>query len=478
MTLKLEPWQKAWLGSRDDPWLFVTGVFGVLPYGEPNQDGAVQLEFWQDEALKAIRDGKKRISIRSGHGVGKTTFESWLALWAVLTHSDCKVPIAANSQDQLRDVMWPEIAKWYRRLPEPLQKQVDVQAERIVIKAAPDQAFAVRRTATKENSEALQGFHADFLLFLIDEASGIPDVVFEVAAGALSTPGAVVVMCANPTRASGFFYDTHHKLRDRWHTMRVSSEDVPRARGHIEDVIASYGKGSNKYRVRVMGDFPNADDDTVIPLSAVEAAISRDVAPLEFYPIWGVDVGRFGDDSSALAKRQSNKLLEPVKEWLGLDNVQLANLIKREYDNTPKDLQPSEILIDVIGIGAGVVDVCSRIHKLPARGVNVAESPSTDDKFRRLRDELWWMGREWFLERKCSMPQDDKLISELTAPTYDFDVMGKIVAESKKDMKKRGLRSPNKADAFLLTFAGTPRPRPRVSRGKHRAGSSRSSWVA
>ena len=113
-------------------------------------------------------------------------------LWFLLTRQNCKVPVAANSQDQLRDTIWPEIAKWHRQLPEALKAMIDVQAERIVVVQDPEGAFAVRRTASKDNPEALQGFHAEHLLFLIDEASGIPDIVFEVGMGALSTPGAKV----------------------------------------------------------------------------------------------------------------------------------------------------------------------------------------------------------------------------------------------------------------------------------------------
>ena len=217
------PWQRSWLKSKNNPLIFVTDVLGATP--EP----------WQAEALEAV--GKHdRVSIRSGHGVGKTTLQAWLVLWFLLTRQNCKVPVAANSQDQLRDTIWPEIAKWHRQLPEALKAMIDVQAERIVVVQDPEGAFAVRRTASKDNPEALQGFHAEHLLFLIDEASGIPDVVFEVGMGALSTPGAKVVMAGNPTRTSGFFYDTHHSLRNRWHTMHVSCLDVPSAQGHIEDI--------------------------------------------------------------------------------------------------------------------------------------------------------------------------------------------------------------------------------------------------
>jgi len=425
--------------SRNNPLLFVTDVLGITP--EP----------WQAQALEAVGQ-HDRVSIRSGHGVGKTTLEAWLILWFLLTRGNCKVPVAANSQDQLRDTIWPEIAKWHRQLPDALKAMIDVQAERIVVIHDPEGAFAVRRTASKENPEALQGFHAEHLLFLIDEASGVPDVVFEVGMGALSTPGAKVVMAGNPTRASGFFYDTHHSLRDRWHTMHVSCLDVPRAQGHIEDIRIKYGEGSNAWRVRVLGEFPTADDETVIPLELVQGAIGRDVSTLDYYPVWGVDVARFGDDRTAIAKRQANRLLEPIKCWNSKDLMATSGMIKAEYDQIPYDERPSDILIDTVGLGAGVYDRCRELG-LPVRAINVGEAAATRENCMRLRDELWLKGREWFQDQSCSIPPDDALIAELTVPTYTFTSTGKLLVESKADMKKRGLRSPDLADAFLLTFA-------------------------
>jgi phage terminase large subunit len=451
-----EGWQRAWMHSKDRPLLFVTDVLGASP--EP----------WQAEALEAVGQ-HDRVSIRSGHGVGKTTLEAWLILWFLLTRKNCKVPVAANSQDQLRDTIWPEIGKWHRKLPEALKAMIDVQAERVVVVQDPEGAFAVRRTASKENPEALQGFHAEHLLFLIDEASGIFDIVFEVGMGALSTPGAKVVMAGNPTRTSGFFYDTHHSLRDRWQTMHVSCLDVPRAQGHIEDIKAKYGDNSNAWRVRVLGEFPTADDETVIPLELATSAVNRDVASLDYYPVWGVDVARFGDDRTALAKRQANRLLEPVMHWSRIDLMATAGKIKAEYETTHYDMRPTEIRIDAIGLGAGVYDRCKE-QGLPVRAINVGEAAASRENCMRLRDELWFQGREWFQDRLCSLPQDDALIAELTSPTYSFTSTGKMVVESKADMKKRGMRSPDLADAFLLTFAcrerrkverhHRPKPRP------------------
>lgn len=489
--MSLEPWQKAWAVSctKRDPLTFVTGVLGVGFHdpADPGKDNT--LAAWQQEALTALRDGKHRLSIRSGHGVGKTTFTAWIVLFALLCCGpDTKVPIAAGSRDQLRDTIQPEINKWHSRLPPALAAQVDVTIERISIKAAPEEAFAVFRTASKDNPQALAGFHAKNLWFLIDEASAVAEIAFEVAQGALSTPGSVAILTGNPTKAQGYFYDTHHKLRERWYPMRVSSEDVPRARGHIEDVIAAYGKSSNRYRVRVLGEFPTSDDEAVIPLELVLAAKGRDVETSNVWPIWGADIARFGDDTTALCMRQGNTILG-LKEWHGLDGAQVAGRIQALYRETPNHLKPREIVIDVIGVGASVYDIL----RLPGsecastvRGCNVSETPSISDEDHRLRDELWFRGRAWFAERKCHIPKDfpieadskliEKLIAELTAPTYDFTHLGKRVVESKSDMKKRGVASPNIADAFLLSLAGGVYPKDNPHRRRDQINSG--SWMS
>jgi phage terminase large subunit len=433
-------WAVIWAKSARNPRLFVTDLLKATP------------EDWQREALEKIAQ-HDRLSIRAGHGVGKTTFIAWVVLWFMLTRMPYKVPITANSQDQLRDVVWPELRKWRDRLPEPLRNQIVIEAERIWLKGLPE-SFAVARTASKDNPEALQGFHDENLLFVIEEASGIDDVVFEVAQGAMSTPGAKILMCGNPTRTSGYFYDTHHSLRSRWETMRVNSEDVPRARGHIEDVIAKYGKESNVYRVRVLGEFPDSEDDVVVPLHLCEAAIGRKVEPPDLIrPVWGLDVARFGSDRTALAKRRGNVQLEPIKSWRGKDTMQTAGLIAKEYEDADKLDRPSEILVDVIGIGAGVVDRLNELG-LPVRGVNVAESAAVSERFMRLRDELWFKAREWLEAKDSKLCDDQALVGELTCVKYEITSGGKIKVEGKDDLKKRGMQSPDLADSWNLTFAG------------------------
>lgn len=416
-------------------------------------------ELWQGNFLKdvgrAIHEGQRRFSVRAGHGVGKTTVEAWLILWFVLFYRNLKVPVTANSQDQLKDVVWAEVARWHRELPGFLKDMIEVAAERVFIKADPEGAFAVARTARPERPEALQGFHAETLAFFIEEASGIEEIIFETAGGALSSAYSWVFMFANPTRTSGYFYKSHHENRASWRCYHIpcslSSRVDP---NYAVEKAAEYGIDSNVYRVRVLGEFPLSEDDAVIPLGLIEAAVARDVSPSESGIVWGLDVARFGDDSTSLVKRRGNMLLERSREWKKCDLMQTAGIIAKEYAETPLEKRPSAINVDVIGMGGGVVDRLRELG-LPVRGINVAEAASSSpERFMRLRDELWWKARDWFDSRAVTMPNDAALIGELVGPKYKVESSGKLKVESKDDMKKRGIKSPNRADAFCLTFAG------------------------
>lgn len=333
---------------------------------------------------------------------------------------------------------------------------IEVNAERVFVKANPEASFAVSRTARPEKPEALQGFHAETLAFFIEEASGIADVIFETAGGALSSEDSWVFMFANPTRTSGYFHRSHHANRENWRCYHVPSTHSSRVSPrYSEEVASEYGMDSNVYRIRVLGDFPLSEDDAVIPLGLIEAAVGREVQPTDRSGIvWGLDVARFGDDTTALAKRRGNALLAPVQEWKKLDNMQVAGIVAKMFHETPLHLRPASINIDVIGLGAGVVDRLRELG-LPARGINVGEaSPNDPQRYMRLRDELWFAARDWFDAKDCTMPRDDGLMSELVQPKYKIESSGKLKVESKDDMKKRGVKSPNKADAFCLTFAG------------------------
>lgn len=495
--IRLDEHMAAWVTSiqTGDALLFATGVLGFKLPGTPPAPGVFILEPWQVIALKKFSKAWQnrftkpgRLSIKSGHGIGKTAFLSILVLFVMFAGGpDTKIPVVANSMDQLATGMWPEINKWIGKLPEDLRAQIEWQKERVVMRCAPDECFAVRKTASKARPEALQGIHAQTVLAILEEASGIPEETIEAGAGSLSTPGAMCVAVGNPTRASGFFYRTHTdpQLVSAWDRMTVSSESVPRARGHIDDIIRMYGKESNRYRVRVLGEFPTQDDDVVIPLEWIEASKGRPITRSAVWPVWGVDVARFGDDRSVLIRRQGNTLIHAPTVWRNQTGPQLAGQIINAYNNTPVDMQPKEICIDVIGVGASCYDHLT-LEGSPVKyittAVNVAETEAIDSNCRRLRDDLWFRGRKWFQDKQCAIPADlwdvskgadavgaalvEELIAELAMVTYDYSDNGKNVVESKKDMKKDGKRSPDLADAFLLTFAAGVFPREKMNRTK------------
>ena len=424
------------LALHDDPNLFVSQLLKAEP------------QHWQANALNAIRD-HDRVAIRSGHGVGKTALLSWLIIWWLLTHYPAKIACTANTSHQLSDVLWAEIQKWIKALPPGMQRQLEIKSDKIMVSA---DSFAVARTSRKEQPEALQGFHSDNMLFVLDEASGIPDVVFETGQGSMSTPAAKTIMVGNPTRATGFFADAF--TSGRWQTMTVGCADSTTVSDEfVAEMAEQYGADSNIYRVRVLGLPPSDDDDVLIPLSLLEAAVERDVEPELVAPIWALDVARFGTDATALCKRRGNVITEKIRIWRNRDLMETCGAILTEYESTPHGDRPSEIIIDSIGLGAGVVDRLIELD-LPARGVNVAETPALGQKFVRLRDELWFKGREWLEKRDCQIPEDAALINELASVRYRYTSTGKLKIEGKDEMKKRGLKSPDRADAFLLTLAG------------------------
>lgn len=414
--------------------------------------GATPTEQQLDGGAKLVSN--RRVTIRSGHGTGKTAFLAWCVIWFHACYYPAKSPCTAPTKHQLSDVLWAEIALWLRimreRVPD-LADEFEWSSERYCLKSHPQESFAAARTARPESPEALQGFHAANILFLIDEASGVPEAVFQVAEGALSTEGAYVVMAANPTREDGYFYESHHRMRDRWAALHWDGELSPLvSKQYIDDMRLKYGPDSPIYQVRVKGNFATAVDG-VIPLHLCVSAQQREVEPFGDV-VWGLDVARFGDDSTCLAKRRGNTQLEPTREWFGKDTMQTAGMIAQEYNDTPAALRPVSINVDVIGIGAGVVDRLKELG-LPVRGINVAESSSVSDKYARLRDELWFAGREWLDAKDCKLADDQPLIAELTTAKYQILSSGKIKVESKDEMKKRGVASPNRADAWLLTLA-------------------------
>ena len=441
MTSEANPFEEFTLQYMDDPVLFVKEVLGAepLPY--------------QAEFLEAISSGERKISIRSGHGTGKSTSASWAMLWYLLMRFPNKVVVTAPTSGQLFDALFAELKRWIGELPKPIQDLLTVKSDRVELAAAPSEMFISARTSRAETPEALAGVHSDNVLLVVDEASGVPEKVFEAAAGSMSGHNATTILLSNPTRSTGTFYESQTRMAGSWWTQRWSCVDSPLVSDEfVDEMRERYGEESNAFRIRVLGEFPLADDDTIVPFHLVDAAMNRDIEVDEDRrPVWSVDPARFGSDRTAFCKRVGCVITE-IKSWRGLDLMQTVGRVMAEYEALAPSARPSEILVDSIGVGSGVVD---RLRELgaPVRGVNVAESPSMGETYNNLRTELWFKTKAWLEDRSCKLPQDDELLADLTGIRYSFTSSGKMAAESKDQMRRRGLRSPDLADAVCLTMA-------------------------
>ena len=429
----------------NDPELFVKEILKLTP------------DEWQSKVLSWVAQGERRISIRSGHGVGKSSLASWLMIWHQLTRFPQKTVVTAPSHSQLHDALGSEVRGWINVLPDVIKDQLEVLSEQIRLVAAPSESFISFRVSRPESAETLQGVHSDHVLLVVDEASGISSAIFEASAGSMSGASAVTLLLGNPVRGQGFFYDTHNKLSKDWKTLRVNCEDSARVSKDFVDEIASrYGQSSNQYRVRVLGEFPLADDNAIIPRHLVESAVARDVDGVGGAVTVGVDVARFGSDASAICLRQGNKILgDGVKTKRGLDTMQVVGWIRSELEELKsKNLEIGDVCIDSIGLGAGVVDRLLE-EGVDVRGINVGESPSIAGNNLNLRTELWEKCRSWFEGRDVVIPNDEGLITELCSVNYGFSSTGKTKVESKDDIRRRlgNNSSPDSADALILTFS-------------------------
>jgi phage terminase large subunit len=428
---------------RDDPVAMVREVLGA----EPDEH--------QVAIMQTVASGARRVSIRSGHRVGKTTTLAWLTVWHALTRYRQKTICTSATSTQLFEALAAETKSCFKRLPAALLELFEIQVDQIRLKSAPEDSFVSYVVSKAETPEALAGKHSDHVLIICDEASGIPEPVFEAAVGSMAAHCACTILAGNPIRTSGLFFDTHNKpeVMAMWKTFHISCVGNPRITpDFFADVESRYGLDSNEYRVRVLGEFPTGDDDTVIPWELIESSLKRDVQPHVVKPLWGVDPARFGNDATALCKRRGNVLEEKTAIRKGYDTMQTVGWVKAEWDATMPSMRPSEILVDSIGIGSGVCDRLAELG-LPARGVNVSESAAMNERYFNLRAELWFKGRDYFDKKDVSLKGDELLAAELKMPRYKYASNGKRQVESKDDMKKRGVASPNRADAFLLTLA-------------------------
>lgn len=427
-----------------NPCGFSENVLGITPSRQ------------QADLLNDMFDPECRlISVSSGHGTGKSTALAIGSTCFALTRYPWKIVQTAPSASQLWGALWPETVSMFKnKLPAELRGLFKVTDGRIRL-VADESCFLEAATSTKESPEAMSGKHSENLLMMADESSAIPDIVFENAQGSMSDHNATTVLTSNPTRMTGYFYKTHHELRDLWKCHQWSSANSPFvSKDFVEQIARTYGIESPQYRVRVLGEFPGADDDALISREAVRAAMDREMVFNPDSPIiWSIDPARFGNDRTAWAERRGNVIL-PIQVKSGRDIMEITGWIYHAWGDRKASERPNEILVDVIGIGVGVFDRLRELG-LPVVPVNVQEAALPHSDGVRLRDSLWLELKKWLDQKIGKLPDDAELEEELVSPMYSFQSNGKIKVESKEEMRRRGVRSPDKADAVMMTFAST-----------------------
>lgn len=455
---------------KDDPEAFVLLAF---PWGE----AGTPLErykgprVWQRRILRTLKEHIKanngkvdfdvfRSAVASGRGIGKSALVSWLVLWMVTTRIGGSVIVSANSEAQLRSITWAEITKWLAMLIN--SHWFEISATRVT--PAKWLAELVERDLRKgtrywsvegrlwseENPDSYAGLHnSDGVMLIFDEASGIPDTIWDVAQGFFTenTPHRFWMAFSNPRRNTGYFYECFNAKRDFWRTANIDARDVEDTdKAVYEQIIAEYGEDSPQARVEVYGEFPSAGDDQFIAPRLVDDAAKRPKYKDPQAPIVvGVDPARGGADSTVIAVRQGRDLVA-LHRYHGDDTMTVVGHIIDAIE----EYKPSLTVIDEGGLGYGILDRLNE-QRYKVRGVNFGWKSKNPVMWGNKRAELWGAMRDWL--RTASIPVDRQLKADLTGPKSKPDSSGTLFLESKKDMKARGLASPDAADALAVTFA-------------------------
>ena len=448
----------------DDPYGYVLWAFPWGEKGSPLENASGprtwQKEFlikWGEDIKERGFDGSNPVppiqkSRASGHGIGKSALTSWIIKFILDTRPFSKGVVTANTSDQLRTKTWAEVGKWHNM--SVTQELFDYRSTKgnmqLVNREFPETWRCDAMTSREENSEAFAGLHAatSTPFYIFDEASAIPEKIFDVAQGGLTDGEPMWFLFGNPTRNTGFFRQTFSRYRHRWDHDQIDSRDVEGTNKELfKEWVEDYGEDSDFVRVRVRGMFPRAAVMQLIPGDIVEAAMGKHLK-LDQYnhapKILGVDVAWFGDDRSVIYLRQG---LMSKKLWEGreIDSIDLATLIAQYEDQEHTDAT----FVDA-GMGNGVIDYLRKLGRSPIPVYFGGKS--SDPQYANKRAEMWGKMKEW-LKLGSAIPNDNDLLEDLTAPEYFMTLNGKIQLERKENMKKRGLASPDQADALALTFA-------------------------
>jgi len=402
------------------------------------------------------------MSIQSGKGTGKDAFCAWAILWFLVCFPHPRVPCLGPTQHQMRDVLWGEIAKWMRHSAQHhrlansafiIDEWLTWQTDRVYYTDYGGREwYAVSRTANprasaEEQRETLSGFHEDYLMVVADEAASIPDVVFEQLETTLTGKVNFCLVVFNPTRRTGFAIETQTRERKRWLCLQWNAEESTIvSRESIEYKARKFGRTSNQFRVTVLGLPPKADSDALIPYEHVIECVDRDdVWPLDTDPVViGIDVGA-GNDPTVYVHRRG-----PLVSRIDTTETDQSEIVTNWCLRKILEDEPFMVYVDTIGVGWGIEGNLRQRSSVNVIGVKVSELAAERERFHRLRDELYDRLREKFEKREIVIPNDDTLIGELTT-IRKGELNGKLKIESKADLRKRGIDSPNRADALALT---------------------------
>ena len=472
----------------------------TFPWGQPGTplEHFTGPRKWQREVLRELgeaikaNDGKIdydtfRMATSSGRGIGKSALVSWLVLWMLTTRIGSTTIVSANSEAQLRSVTWAEITKW---LSMSLNSHwFEVSATRLMpakwltelverdLKMGTRYWGVEGRLWSAENPDAYAGVHNfSGVMLVFDEASGIDDAIWAVAAGFFTenTPNRFWMAFSNPRRNSGYFYECFNGKRDFWRNKIVDARSVEGTDKQVyQQIIDEYGADSSQAHVEVYGQFPNASDDQFIGAMTVDDAMRRAPIKDQSAPIViGVDPARFGSDSTVIAVRQGRDIIA-IKRHKGDDTMETVGRVIEAIE----EYKPALVVVDEGGLGAGVVDRLKE-QRYKIRGVNFGTKSKNPLMWGNKRAEMWGEMREWL--KTASIPNDRYLKNDLMGPMMKPDSRGTIFLESKKDMKSRGLASPDAADAIAVTFAFPVARREAVDRNPRRGYSAAgvsTSWL-
>ena len=460
----------------------------LLPVDFAREVLGVTLWSKQEEVLNALPHNR-RVAVKSANGMGKGFCAAVAVLWFLYYHDQAIVLTTAPTFRQVRHILWRQIRQLHSqaRLPDLLGGDMFIARWELS-----GDRYAIGLSAG--SADQFQGFHSENMLIVVDEAEGVSEEIYEAIESVMTSASPRLLLIGNPTTMTGAFRRAFERERRLYYTVTISALESPNisedtaaylrtgpeaaddsTRPPIEDRIVIpglttgewveerreiWGEDSSIYRSRVLAQFPEQGDDTLIPLSDIEAAAVETENTIDLPDpatgklpgevVLAVDVARFGFDRSVILRRRGDRV-EDIQTLSGMDTMQVAGRVIEAI----RESSPDSVVIDEVGIGAGVVDRL-REQGYTVRGINVGRRAHRDDRFVNRRAEGYWRLRRLFESRSILIPPDNRLMGELSGLRFDYDSQGRLKMESKESMRARNLSSPDSADALMLAFLDPP----------------------